>query len=1186
MRTRLSPSFLPWKLSLLAALLVLLAAGNTWAMSPFRNFTIAPRQETFVPVSGGTTVPAVQANEAVSGAIPLGFDFKFDGSSQNTIYASSNGFLAFSANIVADPTNELGNIEYDNERLLAPLWDDLDGTGGTASYTTTGSAPNRVFTFEWRNWRWNPDTTGATITFQARLYEGSNRIEYAYNTSGNHPLPSDGASIGIASLGGFAALTNTSATPALDFDVAHDDLTSPLANGQVYALIPPTPPANDECANATLITVAPANDVCANALNTTNSRATVSGSTIPNSCLSGPDTWYRFVAPASGNVRVKMTASGGNLEVFSGSCGSLSSVDCNGNGNQNGNIISGLTPGAIHYLRVEVNNSDIDVPYTICVSNVEAAPAQPLANDDCVAALTLPVGSSCNPTTASLVGATPSASLGNPSCDSHTSPDDVWFRVVVPATGTIRVSASQGPAVDGASAIAMSVYSGSCGSLAEQTCSTYNGSAFYGNAVLNNRTPGEVLYVRVWNYFGGSGSFAICATDNDLNDLVVNSLNRYVRGSYRNVTVTGTGSAELSGDLSVSGTLLVQNGGELKTQEYHVLGAGSFNLAAGASLSLKNSAGISTSGATGAVQVTGTRSFSNDASYTYRVTPGSVTGSGLPGTVRNLFVNTDVDFNFDAFQFPGPGDLTLSNPLSVRQRVQLRRNLLTSPTNLLTLLSTPTQPTAIIYNDSDGFVGSIAEVSGPVRVQRAIDPSRNPGVGYRHYSAPVTGSTVADLQTAGFTPAVNPAYNLSATPGSVTPFPTVFGYDESRVATSPATNFSAFDKGWVSPSSSADPLAVGHGYTVNIAASQVVDFVGSANNGTQSVNLSRSAGTEAGWHLLGNPYPAAIDWSRATIPTGLSAAMYVYESTGQYAGTFRTYINGIGNPEIPTAQGFFVRQVGAPGSSVGFDFDNSLRETEYQAGPTFRRTAPERRPLVQLSLRGSAATALADQTTVYFAEDATAAVDNGSDAFKLRNPGGQAPSLFSLAANAELAINGLTLPTSASTLTVPLGLAVPAAGTYTLTADQLRNLAPAGLSNVELLDRRNGQRTSLSAAGASYTFQLGATELNSLGRLALVFNAAATPLATAGSLAQQLSLYPNPAHGRFTLSVPALPGTSAVRASLRNSLGQEVLPARLLPLTAAGAVADFDTHTLAPGVYLLQLSAEGLAPVSKRVVVE
>ena len=83
---------------------------------------------------------------------------------------------------------------------------------------------------------------------------------------------------------------------------------------------------------------------------------------------------------------------------------------------------------------------------------------------------------------------------------------------------------------------------------------------------------------------------------------------------------------------------------------------------------------------------------------------------------------------------------------------------------------------------------------GNTTVQRAIDPSLNAGLGYRHYSSPVANTTVADLATTGFTPVLNPAYNSSPTPNDVVPFPTVFGYDQALVNRTNAS--SILRNGW------------------------------------------------------------------------------------------------------------------------------------------------------------------------------------------------------------------------------------------------------------------------------------------------------------------------------------------------------------------------------------------------------
>ncbi|GAC1375162.1 MAG: hypothetical protein NVSMB30_18940 [Hymenobacter sp.] len=85
------------------------------------------------------------------------------------------------------------------------------------------------------------------------------------------------------------------------------------------------------------------------------------------------------------------------------------------------------------------------------------------------------------------------------------------------------------------------------------------------------------------------------------------------------------------------------------------------------------------------------------------------------------------------------------------------------------------------------------------------------------------------------------------------------------------------------------------------------------------------------------------------------------------------------------------------------------------------------------------------------------------------------------------------------------------------------------------------------------------------------------------ALAAAVSVFPNPAHQRFALAVPA-GSLAAASATLLNALGQAVQQ-RHLRLPATGGTADFDVSGLAPGVYSLQLKTAD-ALVVKRVVVE
>jgi hypothetical protein len=644
-----------------------------------------------------------------------------------------------------------------------------------------------------------------------------------------------------------------------------------------------------------------------------------------------------------------------------------------------------------------------------------------------------------------------------------------------------------------------------------------------------------------------------------LTDLVVSTTTPIAPGTYNSITVTGTGNGTLAGGVVVTGFVLVQPGGILTTDCQPLTGAGSFTLAAGATLGICDPLGIVATGPTGAVQLAGTRSFSTDASYVYNGTVEQVTGSGLPGQVRNL---TTVN----------PRRVTLSQGVAIAQILTINSQgglLQPSAAASVTLLSDAVAGTALIVGGSP--------MGNTTTVQRAIDGSTNPGLGYRHFASPAygTATTINSLATTDFTPVVNSLYNTQGT--SVRPFPTVYLYEETRLGDASVPG-SGFDKGWVSPNSLSEILFNGStGYALQLPATAKLSVTGSVLTGGVGFTFSRTGSDpDAGWHLLGNPYPSPLDWSRvqASDRVGFDAAIYVFESTGPYSGQYRSYANGIGgNPIIPLGQAFFAR-VSTGQQEGSIFFRNSQRVTTFEATPV-KRLAADPRPQLALSLRSATA---ADVTYLYQEAGATAGPDAAYDAVKLLNTNGL--NLSQLAAASQLAINGLPVLTAATT--VPLAVGVPAAGTYTLAATTLTNL-PAGLE-AYLFDAQTGQLTQLRA-GTSYAFSVTRTEAQALltSRFRLQFSPQ-TPLATAPSLLPaEVVVYPNPAHGSFMVAVPAVAGASQVQAELRSALGQ-VVHTQAAALPAAGARLTVLTEGLATGVYVLRLTA-GASVITKRVVV-
>ncbi|MBF9143183.1 alpha/beta hydrolase fold domain-containing protein [Hymenobacter properus] len=652
-----------------------------------------------------------------------------------------------------------------------------------------------------------------------------------------------------------------------------------------------------------------------------------------------------------------------------------------------------------------------------------------------------------------------------------------------------------------------------------------------------------------------------------LPSLVINTNTTVAPGAYQDITIN-SGTATLSGNVTVYGTLVIksqsgQPAGALNTNCFVVDGPGNFDLQAGGALRICDVDGISASGATGAVRNTGARSFSNDAVYVYNGTADQVTGTGLPTTARELEIAVPLN-----------NRVTLTRAVSIRQRYVPTSGLLDNRFQTVTLLSGPSG-TALV-GPGAGTQNNL------VTVQLYLDPSVNPGLGYRHIAPPVASATTDDLATPAFTPIINPAYNTSTRPDLVRPFPNVFGYEQSRILLSTATVYSTFDRGWFVPVSrpgAPNYLPGNHGYAVNITAGQTLSFTGAllANDRDISFTLTGAVAADAGWHLLGSPFASALDWDNVTLPTGMSSAMYIFVSTSQYAGNYRAYVNGVGGAGriIPLGQGFFVRSLSP--NPVTFTFPVSARVPDFATSntATLQRTATDTRPQLRLTLAAAATPATTDEAYVYQQAGATNGVDAAFDAVKLPNPSGL--NLATLAAGQQLAINGL--PVVGAPTTVPLDLGVPSPGAYVLTADQLANYAPGALV---LTDALTGTRTPL-AAGTRYAFTLVGT--TAPGRFALELSAGVLATSPAQALAAQLQVYPNPASGSFHVMLPLPAGAVAPVAVLTNALGQTV---RRLPLSAtAGSLAagEVNVRGLAPGVYQLHLTVAGTALV-RRVVVE
>ncbi len=176
-------------------------------------------------------------------------------------------------------------------------------------------------------------------------------------------------------------------------------------------------------------------------------------------------------------------------------------------------------------------------------------------------------------------------------------------------------------------------------------------------------------------------------------------------------TSSGRGRIIFDGTLPVSqqytsgGTITgnidftVLNGASLILGTSTITGSGNFTLQDGATISLGSPVGITSSGATGNIQLTGSRTFGTGANYIYNGVVAQQTGNGLPTTVNKLT-------NLDSL-----GTLTLTGSVTVTDSLKLLKGTFSIGSNTLTLNN-------VAYTGSGNLNSGI---SGLVIYNRASD---------------------------------------------------------------------------------------------------------------------------------------------------------------------------------------------------------------------------------------------------------------------------------------------------------------------------------------------------------------------------------------------------------------------------------------------------------------------------------
>lgn len=184
-----------------------------------------------------------------------------------------------------------------------------------------------------------------------------------------------------------------------------------------------------------------------------------------------------------------------------------------------------------------------------------------------------------------------------------------------------------------------------------------------------------------------SGTHTFSSTSGGINSNVIS-----VDVGTGSTTNTLSLSSDLAMSTSATATLTVFSGSTLDMGT-NVITGNTFSLNSGGTIIIGSTAGITSSGATGNIQVIGTRTYSTNADYTYNGGAAQVTGNGLPSTTNNLTINNSNGLSLS-------GSVNVSNTLTLTSgRLILGANNLTLGTSA-SVSGTPSASNMIVADGS------------------------------------------------------------------------------------------------------------------------------------------------------------------------------------------------------------------------------------------------------------------------------------------------------------------------------------------------------------------------------------------------------------------------------------------------------------------------------------------------------
>jgi hypothetical protein len=525
----------------------------------------------------------------------------------------------------------------------------------------------------------------------------------------------------------------------------------------------------------------------------------------------------------------------------------------------------------------------------------------------------------------------------------------------------------------------------------------------------------------------------------------------------------------------------------------------------------------------------------------------------------------------------GGTSLTLTNANGIN---------ISSTTNatLIGNLNIDASSTLTLKSDANGTASignSAGTITGNITVERYIPALRK----FRFLAAPVVGATAANWRnngtnTAGIGTQITGGTTLNNFDQSTTNAASAFWYNELLAGSDVTVGSGATsDPGWTAfTNGNTEALTNGKGFRILVRGDRTISLDGTGSvtptNTTLSVTgtypgasvsiatTKTNSNTNSGFNLVGNPYPATIDWNTVTKGTDISSTYTTYNpSSGAYVAWNGT--TGTATQYIASGQAFFVQQTGTTG---GITIAEANKATNV-AGNYFRNKLTDH---LKISMIYDSANY--DAAFIHFRADAQNNFDN-YDGLKFQNAG---VNIASVGTDAKR-YNINSLASLSQTTEMPISILGSVLANYELKFEDVQSFKNHELY---LIDTYLNKMLLLSE-GFSYPIALSSDSASVKdGRLKIVFVQKATGIIPNEKNANAFILYPNPAANTIHLLLDAKnTHNENVSFEIYNQLGARLQQGVLDFTTAKDQTITIDY--LAQGSYFIKLQSNSIQQTIK-----